>query len=72
MVLPGFRDWYFPNNNVVGSRMENTISRTRGPSSIILHRDNVIAPIGIYRCLIFNENTYVGIYSNNEGRKCCD
>ena len=49
------------------NRMNNTISRTRGPRSVILHRDNVLAPTGIYRCWIYNENTSVGIYSNNEG-----
>ncbi len=47
--------------------MENTISRTRGPGSVILHRDNVLAPTGIYRCQIYDENTYVGVYSDNEG-----
>ncbi len=49
--------------------MANTISRTRGPRSVILHRDNVLAPTGIYRCRIYDENTYVGIYSNTEGSK---
>ena len=61
------RDWYFPNGSVIGNRMANAIFRTRGPRSLILHRDNVLGPTGIYRCLIYDENTYVGIYSNNEG-----
>ncbi len=51
------------------SRMNNTISRTRGPRSVILHCDNVLAPTGIYRCQIYDESTFVGIYSDNEGSK---
>ncbi len=49
------------------SRMDNIISRTRGPRSVILHHDKVLGPTGIYRCQIYNQSIYVGIYSSNEG-----
>ncbi len=65
--LQGIRDWYFPDGNPVRNKTANTLSATRGPRSVILHRDNVLVPNGIYRCQIYDENTYVGIYSNSEG-----
>ncbi len=36
----------------LGNRKANITSRTRGPRSVILHRDNVLEPNGIYRCRI--------------------
>ena len=62
------RDWYYPNNNRIGSKASNIIYRTRGPQSVILHRDNTLQPVGIFRCQINNDNVYVGIYPENSGR----
>ncbi len=73
-MVRGTRDWFFPNGNPVGSRiarsMTNNISRTRGPQSLILHRDTVISPTGVYHCQILTENTYVGLYSSSGGKIC--
>ncbi len=65
--IEGISNWYSPDGNPVGNKMANTISRTRGPRSVILHRDNVLAPTGIYRCQIYDESTYVGVYSDSKG-----
>ena len=62
------RDWYYPNNNRIGIKASNTISRTRGSQSVILHRDNTLQPVGIFRCQINNDNVYVGIYPENSGK----
>ena len=63
----GTRDWYFPNTNTVGNKGVQPISRSRGPGSVILHRDNTLEPSGIYRCQIYNRNVYFGIYPQNTG-----
>ena len=47
-------DWDFPNGSVVASKSTgNDISRTRGLSSVVLHRlDHVMSPTGVYTCEI--------------------
>ena len=47
-------NWRFPNRSIVYSRNSgNDISRTRGASSILLHRIyNVLLPTGVYTCEI--------------------
>jgi len=46
--------WKFPNGSVVNSRSGgDSISRTRGASSVLLHRsNNVMYPTGVYTCVI--------------------
>ena len=61
------RDWYFPNNSRVENKDMRPISRSRGPKSIILHRNNTFEPSGIYRCQINDSNVYYGIYLPNTG-----
>ena len=63
----GTRNWFFPDDSAVGNKGTQPISRSRGPGSLILHRDNTLEPSGIYRCQIFNSNMYFGIYPQNTG-----
>ena len=52
--------WRYPNGTYVSSRYHsgNDISRTRGSSSVFLHRtNNVITPIGVYTCEIPDNST---------------
>ncbi len=46
--------WKYPNRAFVPSRISgDSISRSRGPSSVILHRtNNAMSPIGVYTCEI--------------------
>ena len=62
------REWFYPNNNKIGNKAANMISRTRGPRSVNLLRDNTLQPVGIFRCQINNDNVYVGIYPENSGK----
>lgn len=67
--IAGHRDWYFPGGLVVvNNKTTNSIYGTRGPRSVILHRDNVVSPTGIYRCQLYTENTYIGIYNASQGK----
>ena len=52
-------DWWFPNGSVVYSRNSGAdISRTRGASSVLLHRsNNVMSPTGVYTCKIPDNNS---------------
>jgi len=45
-------DWKFPNGSTVQSKSKGVnISRSRGASSVLLHRsDNVTSPTGVYSC----------------------
>ena len=61
-------NWYYPNSEIIGDRALNTIYKTRGPKSVILHRDNTLQPVGIFRCQINNNNVYLGIYQDNSGK----
>ena len=63
----GTRDWFFPDGSAVGNKGTQPISRSRGPGSLILHRDNTLEPSGIYRCEIYNSNVNFGIYPQNTG-----
>ena len=63
----GTRDWFFPNTTTVGNSGAQPISRSRGPGSVILLRDNTLEPSGIYRCQISNSKVYFGIYPQNTG-----
>ena len=51
--------WKFPNESLVSSRNTRaSISRTRGTSSVLLHRiKNVMSPTGVYTCEIPNNST---------------
>ncbi len=50
--------WRYPDRSLVLSRSDGTIiSRTRGPSSVILHRtNNAVSPTGVYTCEIPDTN----------------
>ena len=59
--------WRFPGGSVVHSRNRGaSISRLRGPSSVLLHRiNNAMTPTGVYTCEIpdaNNTNTELNIY----------
>jgi len=45
-------DWKFPNESIVNSRSSgDSISSTRGASSVLLHRINsAMSPTGVYTC----------------------
>jgi len=62
------REWIYPNGDNVGNRATNIISRSRGPQSVVLHRNDTLHPVGIFKCLISNDNVYVGIYPENSGK----
>ncbi len=51
-------NWRYPDRTFVLSRSDgDSISRTRGPSSVILHRtDNTMSPTGVYTCEIPDTN----------------
>ena len=69
---PRFRgEWWFPDGSRVQSRcIGYDVSRTRGASSVLLHRiNNVVSPTGVYTCQIpdnsstlreLNVSLYVG------------
>ena len=52
-------NWRFPDGSVVPSRISGEdISRTRGASSILLHRiNNAMSPTGVYACAIPDNST---------------
>ena len=62
------RDWYFPNDSRVGYEDDFPISRSTGPNTIILHRDNDFELSGVYRCHIHGSDIYFGIYPENKGK----
>ncbi len=78
--------WRYPDRTFVLSRISgDSISRTRGPSSVILHRTNsAVSPIGVYTCEIPDANgtikqldvyLYVGqlpgqLFSDNHCNNC--
>ncbi len=78
--------WRYPDRAFVQSRSEGgSISRSRGPSSVILHRtNNAMSPTGVYTCEIPDANgtikqldvyLYVGqlpgqFFSDNYCSKC--
>ena len=47
-------NWIYPNGSIVPSRSSgNSLYRTRGPSSVLLHRDNNVVSIsGVFTCEI--------------------
>ncbi len=51
-------DWRYPDRTFVhGISDGGSISRSRGPSSVILHRtNNAMSPIGVYTCEIPDTN----------------
>ena len=60
-------NWMFPDGSLVPSRSRGaSISRLRGPSSVLLHRiNNAMSPSGVYTCEIpdaDNTNTELNIY----------
>ena len=60
-------NWRFPNGSLVSSQSGGpSLSRSRGPSSVLLHRiNNVMSPTGVYTCEIpdaNNTNTELNIY----------
>ncbi len=50
--------WIYPDRAFVPSRSDgSSISRSRGPSSVILHgTNNAMSPTGVYTCEIPNAN----------------
>ena len=50
--------WRYPDRTFVHTRSGgDSISRTRGPSSVILHRtNNAMSPTGVYTCEIPDDN----------------
>ena len=63
--------WRFPDESIVNGRNHtNYISRTRGHSSVLLHRiNNVMSPTGVYTCeipdnIILNRELHVYLYAN--------
>ena len=59
--------WMFPDGSLVPSQSGGaSLSRNRGPSSVILHRtNNVMSPTGVYTCEIPDANnisTTLNIY----------
>ncbi len=50
--------WRYPDRSLVLSKSGGgNISRTRGPSSVILHRtNNAMSPTGVYTCEIPDDN----------------
>ena len=66
-------DWKFPNGSTVRSRNDGfNISRTRGHSSVLLHRNNnVTFPTGVYTCQIPDNSSrrrilYVYLYADQK------
>ena len=60
-------NWRFPNGSLVSSQSGGpSLSRSRGPSSVLLHRiNNAMSPTGVYTCEIpdaNNTNTELHIY----------
>ena len=60
-------DWRFPDGSFVPSQSGGaSLSRNRGPSSVLLHRiNNAMTPTGVYTCEIpdaNNSNTELNIY----------
>ena len=60
-------NWRFPDGSFVLSQSGGrSLSRSRGPSSVLLHRINdVMTPTGVYTCEITdanNTNTELNIY----------
>ena len=51
--------WRFPEGSIVPSRSSGAdLSRTRGASSVLLHRsNNVMSPTGVYTCEIPDNST---------------
>ena len=51
-------DWRYPDKALISSRSGgDSISRSRGPSSVILHRtNNAMSPTGVYTCEIPDAN----------------
>ena len=51
-------NWIYPNGSVVPSRSSgNSLYRTRGPSAVLLHRDNNVVSIsGVFTCEIPDSN----------------
>ena len=59
--------WMFPDRSLVPSQNDgSSLSRSRGPSSVLLHRiNNAVTPTGVYTCEIpdaNNTNTELNIY----------
>ena len=70
-------DWRYPGGSIVPSRSSGQdISRTRGASSVLLHRvNNAMSPTGVYSCVIpYNSTTtgelkvylYAGLLTGND------
>ena len=66
-------DWKFPNGSTVRSKNDDfNISRTRGHSSVLLHRNsNVTFPTGVYTCQIPDNSSsrrilYVYLYADQK------
>ena len=60
-------NWMFPNGYIVSSQNSGaSLSRSRGPSSVLLHHmNNAMTPSGVYTCEIpdaNNTNTELNIY----------
>ena len=60
-------NWMFPDGSLVhGQSGGGSLSRNRGPSSVLLHRiNNAVTPAGVYTCEIpdaNNTNTELNIY----------
>ena len=51
-------NWRYPNGSIVPSRSSgNSLYRTRGPSAVLLHRDNNVVSIsGVFTCEIPDSN----------------
>ena len=70
--------WWFPDGSVVSSKSNgDDISRTRGASSVLLHRtNNVMSPTGVYTCKIPNNSSttselHVYLYAGQLTGKHC-
>ncbi len=67
--------WRFPNGSHVGSLVDSTpemFSRTRGLSTVILHRGRLASDSGIFTCEVPDSNLntqslFIGIYPLNKG-----
>ena len=51
-------NWIYPNGSIVPSRSSgNSLYRTRGPTAVLLHRDNNVVSIsGVFTCEIPDSN----------------
>lgn len=63
----GTRNFYAPNNSVI-HKTNSHLYISRGHKSILLHQKELSLENGIFKCQIYSQEVYFGIYTQTAGK----